>query len=254
MVVELGARVNVGVLDGLEQQGRHSGRVDVDAARLEESLRRLEALRADLDHTAVGELLERAGENAERKQHERRSESTTTSARRSRAYRVGLDEHRGLGGEPALSLHVVRNVAELLLDLTHGLKVGRAVKVVAAELEELDEVLRHVATGDIETLGEMRQREALVHGHDVRHTITRVDDDARQETCIARVREGRLDEAHRGSERLEESHTGQAGTTYPERRAPRRPGWQCSTIGTCTCRRYSRPWSRGSSWGSSEAR
>jgi hypothetical protein len=66
--------------------------------------------------------------------------------------------------------------------LTHGLKVSSAVKVVTTELEQLDEVLRDITTSDIETLGKMRQSEALVHRNNVCHTITRVDDDTGQKT------------------------------------------------------------------------
>lgn len=76
-------------------------------------------------------------------------------------------------------------VAQLLLDLADRLKVGRAVEGVAPHEEELDEVPSHVATGDVEALGEVRERKALVDGDDVRHTVARVDDDARLEACAS---------------------------------------------------------------------
>jgi hypothetical protein len=70
----------------------------------------------------------------------------------------------------------------LLLDLTDGLKIGSPVEDVAAEEEQLDEVTGDVTAGDVETTGQVGQREALVHGHDVGHTVARIDDHTSQQT------------------------------------------------------------------------
>ena len=76
------------------------------------------------------------------------------------------------------------DVAKLLLDLPDGLKVGRAVEGVPAHEEEFDQIPRDVAPGDIKPPREMRERKAVVYGHDVRHTIARVDHDAGRQACI----------------------------------------------------------------------
>ena len=75
------------------------------------------------------------------------------------------------------------DVAKLFLDLPDGLEIGRAVKRVPAHEQKLDQVPRDVAPGDIEPPREVRERKAVVHRHDVRHAVARVDHDARRQTC-----------------------------------------------------------------------
>jgi hypothetical protein len=75
-----------------------------------------------------------------------------------------------------------RGSGYLLLDLTDGLEIGSPVEDIAAEEEKLDEVASDVTTGDVETTGQVGQREALVHGHDVGHTVTRIDDHTSKQT------------------------------------------------------------------------
>jgi hypothetical protein len=86
-------------------------------------------------------------------------------------------------------------VKYLFLDLADGLKVGGAVEDVAAEEEELDEVAGHITAGHVESAGQVGQREALVDGDDVRHTVTRVHDHARQQTLGVEGQHGLRDEA-----------------------------------------------------------
>jgi hypothetical protein len=150
VVVELLARVDVGLVDAVEELLGHAAAVDVDERRLEEALGGLEALLADADDATVGQL-------------------------------VGLDEHGGLVRELVLKLRVVGDVAELLLDHADGLKVGGAVEGVAAQQHQLDEVARDGAAGDVEAARQVRQREALEDGHGVRDAVARVDDDAGQQ-------------------------------------------------------------------------
>ena len=54
--VEVGSQVNVGWLDGVEQQLGHAHTVHVDEMRLEQCLRGSEPLPSHLDHTAVWQL------------------------------------------------------------------------------------------------------------------------------------------------------------------------------------------------------
>ena len=56
MLVELGPRVHVCCLDGVEEELSHSYPIHVDQVRLEQSLRSTEALSSDLHSATVGEL------------------------------------------------------------------------------------------------------------------------------------------------------------------------------------------------------
>ena len=76
------------------------------------------------------------------------------------------------------------DVAEFFLDLPDGLEIGRAVEGVAAHKQKFDQIPRDVAPGDVEPPREMRERKAVVHGHDVRHAVARVDHDARRQACV----------------------------------------------------------------------
>ena len=79
------------------------------------------------------------------------------------------------------------DVANLLLDLPDGLKVGRAVEGVPAHEKELDQISRDVSPGDVKSPREVRERKAVVYGHDVRHTIPRIDHDAGRQAYIMSV-------------------------------------------------------------------
>lgn len=90
-------------LDHVEEHLVDTGALAVDERGVEQHLRRLKALHADLDLAVIG-------------QHE------------------GLEHGRGLESKALLDLEVVANVAALLLDLADSLEVGSAVEVVAAGL------------------------------------------------------------------------------------------------------------------------
>ena len=68
------------------------------------------------------------------------------------------------------------DVAELLLDLPNGLEISSTVERVSAHEEELDEVACDVAAGDVESSREVWKREAVVYGHNMSNTISRVYD------------------------------------------------------------------------------
>jgi len=126
VLVKGGTEINVSGLDGVEELLGETGKLNSDSAGLKEGLGRLKTLSSDLDDTTVGEL-------------------------------VGLHEDGGVGGKTLLKAEIASDVAELLLDLTDGLEISGAVKVVSAKLEELDEVLGDITTGDVETVSEMRE-------------------------------------------------------------------------------------------------
>ncbi|KAI3478475.1 hypothetical protein L1887_59529 [Cichorium endivia] len=151
VLVQLGARVDGGGLDGVEEELGHARLLDIHQMRLEHALGRLEAFGADLDDAAVGQ-------------------------------RVLLYERCCFLCELLVEVEVVADVAQLLLDLTHRVKVGGAVEGVSAHEEQLDQVARHVATRHVQTLGEVGQGETFEDGHHVRHTVARVDHDTRLET------------------------------------------------------------------------
>ena len=76
------------------------------------------------------------------------------------------------------------DVADFLLDFSHGLKIGRAVEGVPPHEQKLNQIPRDVSSSDVKTPREVGQRKAVVHRDDVRHAIARVDHDAGRQTCI----------------------------------------------------------------------
>jgi len=52
------------------------------------------------------------------------------------------------------------------------------IKCIALEQQELDEVSGDVATCNVQSLGEMRQSEALVYRADVSDPVTRVNNNS----------------------------------------------------------------------------
>lgn len=98
---EGGAHVDVGGLDGVEEELGNAGLLDVNEMGLEEALGGLKALAADADDAAVGEG-------------------------------IALDQDSSFLGQFLVQLQVVGDVAELLFDLARGLEVGRAVEGVPA--------------------------------------------------------------------------------------------------------------------------
>ena len=77
------------------------------------------------------------------------------------------------------------DVANLLLDLSDGLEIGRTVEGVTTHEQKFDQIPRDVAPGDVEPPREMGECKALVYRHDVRHAVARVDHDASRQTCVS---------------------------------------------------------------------
>jgi hypothetical protein len=74
------------------------------------------------------------------------------------------------------------DVANLLLDLSDGLEIGRTVEGVTTHEQKFDQIPRDVAPGDVEAPREMRECKAIVYRHNVRHAIARIDHDAGRQT------------------------------------------------------------------------
>ena len=74
-------------------------------------------------------------------------------------------------------LKVEGDVAQLLLDITDDFTLRRGVELVAALGEVLDQELREVTAGQIDTEDGVRERETLVDRDGVGDTVTRVKHD-----------------------------------------------------------------------------
>ena len=96
---------------------------------------------------------------------------------------VALLERRAGSGRGHLLLEVERHVAQLLLDVTHDLTLGRRHEAVAALRQDLHQVVGQVTAGQIETQDGVRQRVALVDRYRVRHTVAGVEHDAGRTTA-----------------------------------------------------------------------
>mmetsp|Transcript_89245 Transcript_89245/g.178366 ORF Transcript_89245/g.178366 Transcript_89245/m.178366 type:complete len:261 (-) Transcript_89245:560-1342(-) len=131
-------RVHVRLLDHAENHLPDPARLGlhVDEVGVEQRFRRLEPLPPQLDHPPVGE--------SER-----------------------LLQHRGFLREFPLRFDVARHVAVLLLDLPHGLEVGRAVERVAPQQQQLDQVVGDVPPRHVEAGNQVLGHEPFVHGHHV---------------------------------------------------------------------------------------
>uniref|UniRef100_A0A8W7PLU9 Uncharacterized protein n=1 Tax=Anopheles coluzzii TaxID=1518534 RepID=A0A8W7PLU9_ANOCL len=114
-----------------------------------------------------------------------------------------LQRSRG-SGSCHLLLKVQRNVAQLLLDVTHDFPLSGGSERVAPLGQDLHQVVGQIATGQIQTQDGVRESVAFVDGHRVRHTITRVHHNAGG-TAGSVQRQHRLDgHIHcRGVERFE---------------------------------------------------
>ncbi|TRY75420.1 hypothetical protein TCAL_16797 [Tigriopus californicus] len=113
---------------------------------LEEGLGGAEALVADGDDLAVGQL-------------------------------VGLLQGGGGGGCGHFLLKVQGHVAELLLDVAHDLALGGGGERVPTLGQDLHEVVGELATGQVQTEDGVGQSVTLIDGHGVGHTIAGVHHD-----------------------------------------------------------------------------
>jgi hypothetical protein len=147
--------------------------LETEERRLEQRLGRTESLIANGDHLTIGQL-------------------------------VALLERRRLRRRLQLLLEVERNVAQLLLDVTDDFTLGRCREGVAALHQVLDQEVRQVTTGEIETQNRVRECETLVDRHGVCDTVTGVEHDTRGTTRRVEGEHGLDRDVERGCvERLE---------------------------------------------------
>merc|ERR1739848_718476 len=141
MFIEVPSDINVGLLDGVEDQLRHARPLPAQQVRLEESLASREPLVIDLDDSAV-----RQG--------------------------VLLHQESGVQGQLLLRVDVVGNIAQLLLYHPDSVKVRSFVEDISVHQEEFYQVLGDVPASDVQPLGDAGDGEAVIHRHDVSHTVT----------------------------------------------------------------------------------
>jgi hypothetical protein len=108
-------------LNGVEKQLSHTGLININQVGLEEALGGLESLTADTNDTAVGKG-------------------------------VRLDQDGGILGQLLVQLEIVRNVAELLLDLADGLEIGGSVQRIATAQEKGNQVAGNITASHIQSL------------------------------------------------------------------------------------------------------
>jgi hypothetical protein len=77
------------------------------------------------------------------------------------------------------------DIANLFLNLSDGLEIGRTVEGITTHEQEFDQIPRDVAPGDVESPCEMRKCKAVVYRHDVRYAVARVDHDASRQPCVS---------------------------------------------------------------------
>jgi hypothetical protein len=151
VLVESRTKIDISILDHVEEHVVKSGLLRVDKTRLEENLGGLETLHANLDLTTIGK-------------------------------NEVLSESSSLKSKALLDIHIVANVAALLLDKTDSLEISGTVEVVTTSLQELDKIASDVTASDIKTADEVSGAGVVPDGDDVGHTITGVDDDTVDET------------------------------------------------------------------------
>jgi len=159
VLIELGTKIDISLLDAIEELVSHTHIINIDEVRLEEDLRGEVTLLAKTDDTTI-----RDG--------------------------VGIDEGSSLSGELLLDSEIITDVAELLLDLTDSLKIGSAVESITTEEKKLDEVASNIGTGNVETTDEVGHGVTLTDRDNVSHTITRVEHDTIKKTLSVKHENG----------------------------------------------------------------
>ena len=145
--VKVLADVDVALHDGLEGGVGDAVHLEAGEVGLEEDLRATEALVADDDDVAVGEL-------------------------------EGLLEGGGLGGLLHLLLEVDGDEAQGLLDVAHDLALGGGGEGVTTLGEDLHEVVGEVAAGKVETDDGVGEGVSLVDGDGVGDSVSGIEDAA----------------------------------------------------------------------------
>jgi hypothetical protein len=123
-LIKRGSNIDFRRLNSIEQKLRNTRLFTINQMRLKQTFRRLEAFAAKANDTTVREC-------------------------------IALNEHGRIFAEALVELKIIRNIAQLLLDLAHSLKVSRSIESVAATEEKRDELARDVPTRDVEPAREM---------------------------------------------------------------------------------------------------
>ena len=101
-------------------------------------------------------------------------------------------------------LKIKCNIAHLLLNVPDDLPLGGRRELVPALREQANEAVGEVTPSEVEPLDGMREGEALVDRHRVRHAVPRVKDDAcRAARRVQREHGLDLDVERRGAKGLE---------------------------------------------------
>ena len=145
--VKVLADVDVALHDRVVGGGVNAVGLLANEGGLEEHLGAAEALVADSDDLAIGQL-------------------------------VRLLQLRRLGGLLHLGVEVNGHVAKLLLDVAHDLALGGGGEGVAALGQDLHHVVGQVAAGQVQTQNGVGKGVALVDGHGVGDTVAGVQHDA----------------------------------------------------------------------------
>lgn len=138
--------VRTALLNAVEKSLAHSHAISVNHARLEQALSSQIALTANGDYATIRELVLLLGDG-------------------------------GLLSQSVFHVQVVRDVAQLLLDFFDGLEISGSVEGIAAKEEETDKVTSDITASHVNTTSLGLETVAFKDGHDVGHTITRIDDD-----------------------------------------------------------------------------
>ena len=158
-LVQTRSDIDVGGLDGVEEEFGDTRLFDVDKVRLEQTFGGFEAFGTDANDATVGEG-------------------------------VRFDQNGRVFAELLVEGEVVGNVTELLFDGADGLEIGGSVEGVTTTGQERDEVACDVSSSDIESSSEMVEDGALVYRNNVGDTITAVDDDTRRQTLGVEGKDG----------------------------------------------------------------
>jgi len=166
--VEIFTDVDVALHDAVVGRLVDTARFHAKEGWLEESLGASEPLVSDGDDLTVGEL-------------------------------VGFLEGGGRGGGGHLLLEVESDVAELLLDVTDDLTLGRGGEGVSSLGEDLHEVVREVSASQVETQDGVRKGVTFVDGDGVRDAVAGVENDTGGTTRGVERQDGLDGDVHGGS-------------------------------------------------------
>mmetsp|Transcript_18968 Transcript_18968/g.33823 ORF Transcript_18968/g.33823 Transcript_18968/m.33823 type:complete len:336 (+) Transcript_18968:245-1252(+) len=146
VVVQVLTDIDIALHDGVKGDLVHADRFLANEAGLEEHLGAAEALIAHHDDLTVGQL-------------------------------IGLLHLAGRSSGGEVLLVIQRDVAKLLLNVTHNLTLGGSGERVATLQQDGHQVIREVATSQVHTDNGVGEGITLIDGHRVRHAITGIHHD-----------------------------------------------------------------------------